>query len=41
VTDHRINVTVHDLPNVMNGDIGRLIDALKMADTEEKLEVGV
>ncbi len=37
VTDHRINVTLHDLPSVMDGDIGRLVDALKLADLEEKL----
>jgi peptide chain release factor 1 len=37
VTDHRINLTLHDLPTVMDGDIGRLIDALKLADVEEKL----
>lgn len=37
VTDHRINLTLHDLPTVMDGDIGRLIDALKLADLEEKL----
>jgi peptide chain release factor 1 len=37
VTDHRINFTLHDLPTVMEGDIGRLIEALKVADTEERL----
>ena len=37
VTDHRINFTLHDLPTVMDGDIGRLVDALRLADTEEKL----
>jgi len=37
VTDHRINLTLHDLPRIMDGDIGRLIDAMKMADTEERL----
>ena len=37
VTDHRINVTLHDLPTVMDGDIGRLIEALRLADMEEKL----
>ena len=38
VTDHRINLTLHDLPRVMDGDIGRLIEAMKMADTEERLQ---
>ena len=38
VTDHRINLTLHDLPRIMDGDIGKLIDALRMADTEERLK---
>ena len=38
VTDHRINLTLHDLPRIMDGDIGRLIDAMKLADTEERLQ---
>jgi peptide chain release factor 1 len=37
VTDHRINLTLHDLPRIMDGDIGRLIEAMKIADTEERL----
>jgi peptide chain release factor 1 len=37
VTDHRINLTLHDLPRIMDGDIGKLIDAMKLADTEERL----
>jgi len=37
VTDHRINLTLHDLPRIMDGDIGKLVDALRMADTEERL----
>jgi len=40
VTDHRINFTTHNLPAIMNGDIGTLIEALKMADVEEKLSGG-
>ena len=40
VTDHRINLTLHDLPRIMDGDIGRLIEALKLADTEERLREG-
>ena len=40
VTDHRINFTTHNLPAVMNGEIGPLIEALKHADVEEKLSVG-
>lgn len=41
VTDHRINFTTHDLPGVLNGDVGLFIEALKMADIEEKLSGGV
>jgi peptide chain release factor 1 len=37
VTDHRINFTQHDLQRIMDGDIGKMIDALKLADAEEKL----
>jgi peptide chain release factor 1 len=37
VTDHRINVTLYDISRVMDGDIGKLIEALRLADTEEKL----
>lgn len=37
VTDHRINMTLHDLPTVMDGDIGALIEALRLADVEERL----
>ncbi|GMV09991.1 MAG: peptide chain release factor 1 [Gemmatimonadota bacterium] len=37
VTDHRINLTLYDISRVMDGDIGKLIEALRLADTEEKL----
>ena len=37
ITDHRINFTSHDLVRIMDGDIGKLIEALKLADTEERL----
>ena len=37
VTDHRINLTLHDISRVVDGDIGKLVDALRVADTEEKL----
>ncbi|MCC7194711.1 MAG: peptide chain release factor 1 [Gemmatimonadaceae bacterium] len=40
VTDHRINFTTHNLAGVMNGDIAPLIEALKLADVEEKLRAG-
>jgi len=37
VTDHRINVSIHNLPGVMEGNIDALIDQLTVADQAEKL----
>ncbi len=37
VTDHRINLTLYNLQNIINGDIQEIIDALKMAENTEKL----
>ena len=37
VTDHRIGLTLHDLAGVMNGGIEPLMDALRIADIEERL----
>lgn len=37
VTDHRINLTLYSLDAVINGDIDELIDALAIADLEEKV----
>jgi len=37
VTDHRIGLTLHELSQVMNGGIEPLIDALRIADVEERL----
>jgi peptide chain release factor 1 len=38
MTDHRINFTSYNLTGFMDGDIGDLIDALKMAENAEKLK---
>lgn len=38
VTDHRINKSIYNLDNFMNGDIQEMIDALKMAENAEKLK---
>ena len=38
VTDHRIEFTVHNLPQVLNGDLEELIDALQLAERTEKLQ---
>ncbi len=37
VTDHRINVSLHNLPQVLEGAIDPLIDQLNVADQAEKL----
>jgi peptide chain release factor 1 len=39
VTDHRIGLTVHRLPEVMSGDLDDLIEALAAADRVLQLEV--
>ncbi|MGH7524557.1 MAG: peptide chain release factor-like protein, partial [Gemmatimonadales bacterium] len=35
VTDHRINLSVHNLADVMDGRIDELVDALRLAAREE------
>ncbi len=37
VTDHRIGMTLYNLQDVLNGNIGELIDALQFAENAEKL----
>jgi len=37
VTDHRIGFTIHDLPNVMEGDMEKIIEALTQAERKLKL----
>lgn len=38
VTDHRIGLTRHNLPGVMNGDIDEFLDNLAAVDQAEKLQ---
>ena len=38
VTDHRINLTLYDLSNIINGDIQKIIDELQLAENTEKLK---
>ncbi len=40
VTDHRIGYTVHNLPTVMEGDIGDFIEQLRMAESADKMKEG-
>jgi peptide chain release factor 1 len=36
VTDHRINLSVHNLANVIDGDLDDLVEALRMASRQEQ-----
>lgn len=38
VTDHRITFTLHNLPAVMGGDIGGIIDKLQIEENAERLK---
>jgi peptide chain release factor 1 len=40
VTDHRIGLTLYNLPEVMNGDIEEIIKALQVAENAERLKYG-
>jgi peptide chain release factor 1 len=40
VTDHRIGMSLFNLPNFVSGDIEEMIDALQVAENAEKLKVG-
>lgn len=37
VTDHRANANFSNIPGIMEGDIGKIIEALKAKDEEDKL----
>jgi protein subunit release factor A len=36
VTDHRINLSVHNLADVIDGRLDELVDALRMASRQEQ-----
>ena len=38
VTDHRIGLTLYDLSNIVNGDLEKIIEELKLAENTEKLK---
>jgi peptide chain release factor 1 len=38
LTDHRIGLTLYNLSNIMEGQIGEIIEQLKIADKTEKLQ---
>ena len=37
MTDHRINLTLYNLDDIMKGDIGEVIKGLRVEDNLEKL----
>ena len=38
VTEHRIGLTLYDLSNVINGDIHKIVEELKLAENTERLK---
>ncbi len=40
ITDHRINMTMYNLDEFMNGDIQEMLDALQFAENAEKMQAG-
>lgn len=38
ITDHRINLTMYNLNDVMNGDIGEIIEKLQLAENAERMK---
>ncbi len=40
ITDHRIGLTLYNLPDVLNGELNELLEALRVAENAEKLKAG-
>jgi peptide chain release factor 1 len=38
ITDHRINLSVHNLTDVLNGGLDEMVDALRMASRQEMID---
>jgi peptide chain release factor 1 len=38
VTDHRIGLTLHSLPDILNGDLDELVDAVATSEEAKRLE---
>ena len=38
VTDHRIGLTLYNLPDIMNGDLEKISEELKLADNAERMK---
>jgi peptide chain release factor 1 len=41
VTDHRINLTLYNLQQIVDGDLQELSDALQIAENAERLKEGL
>ena len=41
MTDHRIGLTVHNIPGIMSGEIDALVEGLVAADRAERLAAAV
>jgi peptide chain release factor 1 len=39
ITEHRINLTIYNLPTVMDGDLDEIIESLRIAENAEKLKM--
>ena len=40
LTDHRINLTLYNLDSIIDGEMGELLEALSLADLNEKIKSG-
>jgi peptide chain release factor 1 len=38
MTDHRINLTIYNLPSILDGNIQEVIEKLQMAENTERLK---
>jgi peptide chain release factor 1 len=38
MTDHRINLTIYNLPGILDGNIENIIEELQMAENAERLK---
>ena len=41
ITDHRINLTLHNLPSILGGELDELIDALAADEQTRQLEASL
>ena len=41
MTEHRIGLTLYNLPNILDGNIQEIIDAIRLAENAERLKEGI